>query len=158
MKFSIDKKTLQTLLTEHNKVVPLRTTLPILGCAFFEIKKGHRSNNKLLNTVLPSLGILLIFYSIIFFYDGMLHPSIRTLIPVIGVSLIIWFAHKDELVSKILSSKVFVGTGLISYSLYMWHFPVFAFKRERSLLNLDNQDKFELILICIVLVGLEVSD
>ena len=119
--------------------------------AFFEIKRGYRSNNKLLNSILPSLGILLIFYSIIFFYDGMLHPSIRTLIPVIGVSLIIWFANKDEFVSKILSSKVFVGTGLISYSLYMWHFPVFAFKRERSLLSLDNQDKFELILTCIIL-------
>ena len=119
--------------------------------AILETKQGYRSNNKLLNSILPSLGILLIFYSIIFFYDGMLHPSIRTIISVIGVSLIIWFANKDEFVSKILSSKVFVGTGLISYSLYMWHFPVFAFKRERSLLSLDNQDKFELILTCIIL-------
>ena len=39
MKFSIQKKDLQTLLNEHTKVVPLRTTLPILMCALFEIKK-----------------------------------------------------------------------------------------------------------------------
>lgn len=40
MKFSIDKNTLQNLLTEHHKVIPLRTTLPILSTAFFEVEKN----------------------------------------------------------------------------------------------------------------------
>ena len=39
MKFSIQKKDLQNLLNEHTKVDPIRTTLPILMCALFEIKK-----------------------------------------------------------------------------------------------------------------------
>jgi len=39
LKFSIEKKVLQNLLTEHTKVVPQRTTLPVLLCALFEIKK-----------------------------------------------------------------------------------------------------------------------
>ena len=37
MKFSINKNTLLQTLLEHNKVVPLRTSLPVLSCAFFEI-------------------------------------------------------------------------------------------------------------------------
>jgi len=40
--FSINKNQLQGLLLEHQKVVPLRTTLPVLSCAFFSI-----SNNEL---------------------------------------------------------------------------------------------------------------
>ena len=40
MKFSIQKETLQNILLEQNKVIPIRTTLPVLSCALFEIKKN----------------------------------------------------------------------------------------------------------------------
>lgn len=97
--------------------------------AYFEITLGHRSKHKILNQILPSIGLFLIGHSILFFNDETFHPSFYTLSPIIGVSLIIWFSHKDELITKILSTKLFVGIGLISYSLYLWHYPVFAFER-----------------------------
>jgi peptidoglycan/LPS O-acetylase OafA/YrhL len=97
--------------------------------AYFEITKGHRSKNKTLNLILPSVGLFLIGHSILFFNDEMFHPSFYTLSPIIGVCLIIWFSNKNELITKILSTKLFVGIGLISYSLYLWHYPFFAFGR-----------------------------
>ena len=100
--------------------------------AYFEIKSGLRSKNKTLNSSLPILGVLLICLSILFFNDGMLHPSLYTLPAIIGVCLIIWFSEKNNLITKILSSKLFVKIGLISYSLYLWHYPVFAFSRIRE--------------------------
>ena len=40
MKFSIQKETLLSLLNEHSKVIPLRTTLPILSCAYIKVEKN----------------------------------------------------------------------------------------------------------------------
>ena len=95
--------------------------------AYLEIKKGNRSQNKEFNLILPFTGLILIGHSILFFNDEMFHPSFYTLSPVIGVCLIIWFSQKDELFTKIFSTKLFVGIGLISYSLYLWHYPIFVF-------------------------------
>ena len=41
MNFSIQKNTLQNILLEHSKVVPLRTTLPILSCVVLIIKEKN---------------------------------------------------------------------------------------------------------------------
>jgi peptidoglycan/LPS O-acetylase OafA/YrhL len=97
--------------------------------AYYEIIRGNRSNYKTLNLILPTVGLLLIGHSVLFFNDKIFHPSLLTLSSIIGVCLIIWFSNKDEFITKILSSKLFVGIGLISYSLYLWHYPIFAFMR-----------------------------
>ena len=118
--------------------------------AYFEIQLGRRSENRILNLLLPGVGIMLIGHSIFFFNDKMLHPSFYTLSPIIGVCLVVWFSGKNEVVGKILSSKLFVGTGLISYSLYLWHYPIFAFYRIKNFTP-SEFDKIELIFLTFVL-------
>ena len=118
--------------------------------SYFEITIGHRSKYKTLNLILPKVGFLLIILTIIFFKLYFSHPSLYTLVPVLGVCLIIWFSDKDELITKILSTKLFVGVGLISYSLYLWHFPIFAFTRIKNLTH-THMDKFWLIFLSIIL-------
>src|SRR6056300_24596 len=119
--------------------------------AYFEITNGKRSKNQLLNLIFPSVGIILIGHSILFFNDEMFHPSFYTLSPIIGVCLIIWFSNKNELITKILSTKLFVGIGLISYSLYLWHYPIFAFSRTTSLIDGNIFIQFFVAIIIIIL-------
>lgn len=121
--------------------------------AYFEVTLGHRSKNKTLNLTLPSVGLFLIGHSILFFNNKMFHPSFYTLFPIIGVCLIIWFANKDELITKILSTKLFVGIGLISYSLYLWHYPIFAFDR---ITEFAQGNLFKKLLLGIIIVILSI--
>jgi peptidoglycan/LPS O-acetylase OafA/YrhL len=120
--------------------------------AYFEITSGRKSQQKNLNLIFPSIGLFLIVHSFIFFNIDFHHPSFITILPIIGVCLIIWFAQKDELVTKILSSRPFVTVGLISYSLYLWHYPLFSFYRFIKLyFPLDIIGKFFAILILLVI-------
>ncbi|MEE9222877.1 MAG: acyltransferase family protein [Nitrosomonadaceae bacterium] len=84
------------------------------------------------SSVLGIVGLLLIVFSIITFDEGTPFPSFYALIPTIGTALIILFASQNEWVGKWLGNKLFVGLGLISYSAYLWHQPLFAFARIRS--------------------------
>ena len=119
--------------------------------AYFEIKKGHRAQNKILCNILPILGLILISYSFFYFDSETFHPSFYTLIPATGVTLILWFTHKDNVICKILSYKIFVKIGLISYSLYLWHYPIFSFANHLEILFDNNFGKLILIAITFIL-------
>ncbi|WP_415897511.1 acyltransferase family protein [Neptuniibacter sp. QD57_21] len=81
--------------------------------------------------VISLLGISLITYSILFFDKNTPFPSVWALIPVLGTAFIILAANEKTLVGKLLSHKSLVGIGLVSYSAYLWHQPIFAFARIR---------------------------
>lgn len=107
--------------TANFYLLPTRSWELITGSivAFLVKKQGVKKNN-----TLAMLGILAIIFPIFYFNKNTPFPSIYTLVPVSGVILLILFAEKNTFAAKILSFKVFVGIGLISYSLYLWHLPI----------------------------------
>jgi peptidoglycan/LPS O-acetylase OafA/YrhL len=97
-------------------------------CAFLQLRRGQQSNNPA-----AAIGLLLIFFSIFTFNPETPFPSVFTLFPVTGSVLIILFAGTGTLAARLLSNKLLVGIGLISYSAYLWHYPLFAFSRIEAL-------------------------
>jgi peptidoglycan/LPS O-acetylase OafA/YrhL len=95
--------------------------------AFVVQKHGVRKNN-----FLALLGLSAIIFSILVYDKNTPFPSLYALVPVIGVVLLILFAEKKTSAAKFLSTKAMIGLGLISYSAYLWHQPVFAFARIRA--------------------------
>ncbi len=85
------------------------------------------------STPLSTLGLALIIFSIFFYDDNTPFPSVYALAPVGGTALIILYGTRGTWVASLLSHKSFVGIGLISYSAYLWHQPLFAFARLRSI-------------------------
>ncbi|WP_103174942.1 acyltransferase family protein [Paracoccus sp. SY] len=93
-------------------------------CAIWIIRSG-RSGNALLST----LGLALILASIFVYDSDTPFPSIYALAPVGGTALIILFADAGTPAGRLLSMRAPVFIGLISYSAYLWHQPLFALAR-----------------------------
>lgn len=74
-------------------------------------------------------GLLMIFFAVLAFDETTPFPSAWGLLPVLGTALIILFTTAESRVGQFLSVRPMVLVGLISYSAYLWHQPVYAFAR-----------------------------
>ena len=120
--------------------------------AYIEMNKINKDHNNNHNSLISLIGLVCIAVPLFLYNDEMFHPSIFTLLPVVGVSLIIHFTTgKENIVKKLLSKKIMVGIGLISYSLYLWHYPIFAFGRINQSYEVSNLHKIIWITLAILL-------
>lgn len=75
----------------------------------------------------PILGLLLICLSFVRLHEGSDFPGWKAIVPVLGaVAIICPRSNYDGIVEKWLSSRPMVMVGKLSYTLYLWHWPVFA--------------------------------
>ena len=74
-------------------------------------------------------GIAAIIGSCFVMTPQMAHLGAWLIIPVLGAAALIHSASKTSFVNRVLTTRMFVFLGLISYSLYLWHWPVFVFTR-----------------------------
>lgn len=91
--------------------------------AFKPVSKPRR-----MNEALSLLGLALIFGPMFLFEKATLFPGLNALPPVLGSVLFI-AANDSQLTrtARLLTTRPIVGIGLISYSLYLWHWPLVAY-------------------------------
>lgn len=81
-------------------------------------------------SALSAIGLILIIVSIFAYQKSTPFPGAYALLPTLGSVLIIVFAVPGTSTQKLLSSRPLVSIGLISYSAYLFHQPLFAFARQ----------------------------
>jgi len=81
------------------------------------------------NDALAGLGLALILGAVMLFDRTTPFPSLWALAPVGGTALIVLFARPGGRVAQVLAWRPMVAVGLVSYSAYLWHQPLFAFAR-----------------------------
>lgn len=115
----------------------------------FYIKKNGQPNYY--NQIFSLIGIVLILYSIFTFTKETNYPSFQTLFPTVGTALIIIFTNKNTLAFKLFSQKILVFFGLISYSAYLYHYPIFTFVEYSNFIEFNNLNKIFLIFLTFIL-------
>lgn len=108
-------------------------------------------NKSVLADMLTVSGLVMVLYSVFWFDASIIFPSYNALFPSVGTALIILAAGKSRL-SFILENKLVVWIGLVSYSLYLVHWPVIVFWKYMKIGDpLGSLDKFAISGISILL-------
>lgn len=98
-----------------------------LSCVLYREKQA--ADGKTLANFISFTGVFLLLYGFWRINKELSFPGDWALVPVLGAALIITAGSKAWVNRTILSNKVFVWFGLISYPLYLWHWPLLSFAR-----------------------------
>ncbi len=128
-------------------LIPTRAWELLIG-AVLALGAAPAVRGRAMREGLAALGLVLILVSV-FAYDSQTpFPGLAALPPCLGCALIIWTgdAKQPTRVARLLMLRGFVLIGLMSYSLYLWHWPVIVFSHHWSLEAHGAGEKIVLVL------------
>ena len=83
-------------------------------------------------------GLAMILYSIFRYDQQTPFPGLNAVPPILGTAVLLLFATHNTRIGRMLACGPLVGLGLISYSAYLWHQPLFAFTKHALLADLPQ--------------------
>lgn len=100
-------------------------------------------------------GLMLVVVPAFVYTSETVFPGLAAAPPCIGAALLIWIgATGESAVGNLLKSRVPVFVGLISYSLYLWHWPLLVFVKHAMGESLNLDGKLGIGLVSVVLATL----
>jgi peptidoglycan/LPS O-acetylase OafA/YrhL len=108
-----------------------------------------------LRDLLSVAGIAMIAYGALAFSEQTAFPGLNALYPCIGAGLILYAGTGGHsFVGGFLGGRVVVWMGLISYSLYLWHWPLIVFARYFAIRDLTQIEKAAIVAASLLLATL----
>lgn len=125
-------------------------------CAYYQLnnKEGilkQKFTFKYDSDLLTLLGLLLIIYCESIITSSSVFPGWIAVLPVLGAGLILMYGAKSVFVGKLLSFPLLVFIGLISYPLYLWHWPLLSFSHIYQGYLITSNLKLGLVIASILL-------
>lgn len=121
-------------------LIPTRAWELLAGAMIYFFPINIKLNNKY---KIQLLGLMIIIFSLIFLNNKLLWPSYWAMLPVLGAYFFLISAHQEGLLSN---NKILQFLGNTSYSIYLWHWPIFIWFNMNLWLN-----SFEFVIFGIVL-------
>lgn len=87
----------------------------------------RRPTNRVVASVFEAVALVLIAVPIFTYGPNTPFPGLAALPPVLGTALVIFAGGNGFVISPILKLRPVLGVGLISYALYLWHWPLLVF-------------------------------
>lgn len=97
------------------------------------------------------VGMTMILFSLFLFDARTPFPGLYAAVPTLGTALVLLAATNATSVGRMLAWRPLVGLGLISYSVYLWHQPLFAFTKHSLLADLPTDLAIVLCVTTLVL-------
>lgn len=135
--------------TQNYFMMPYRIFEFAAGGVLFFIP-NEKARNKLISTILFLSGVALIFYSAFYFDKSTPFPGLNAMIPVMGSCLCILFS-KHTPAGYLLRNKLFVSIGIVSYSVYLIHWPVLVFYKYYVFRPINTFEKLSIVVISVLL-------
>lgn len=95
----------------------------------FESFNANSGSVKWTRHAISIIGVTLLLLGVVLFDQDMRYPGAWALVPVFGTCFIITTGHKAWINTSVLSNRLLVWIGLISFPLYLWHWPLLSFAR-----------------------------
>lgn len=95
----------------------------------FKHLPAEKDRSAVLASLLSFIGLLLLVASVFGLDRSMPYPGLRAVFPVMGACLLILTGPAAWVNRKLLAHRLMVWIGLISYPLYLWHWPLLSFAR-----------------------------
>ncbi len=105
-----------------------------------------------INNLLSVTGAGLLLYSISYYAETTLFPGYSAIAPVMGASMIIYCGSNgySPIINKFLKWNPLGFIGLISYSLYLWHWPFVSITKYMILRPLNIYDRISIIAVSFI--------
>lgn len=112
------------------------------------------AQEKIINNTQAMLGTALLIFALVHLTEAKAFPGWWALLPTFGTLLLISASHKAWINKHILSHPWLVYIGLISFPLYLWHWPLLAFARIIKAEEPPTRIKIIAVLLAFILAWL----